>query len=101
MLELLKKKSSKGVLPAGSLTFTFSIVLLVTFLVLMFANIQQSAPSSGASSYISGAGNINETANPIGLVSLSSGFGPLQWFLVAVIVVVGLIIVATLIPSWL
>jgi len=101
VLEQLKKKSSKGVLPAGSLTFTFTIVLLVSFLVLMFGNIQSSAPASSASSYISGAGNINETTNPVGLVSLSSNFSPLQWILVAVIVIVGLIIVATLIPSWL
>jgi hypothetical protein len=93
-----------GVLPAGALTFTFSIVIFVTFLLLMFSNIEASAPAShplDSSSYLSGAGSINETTNPIGVTSLSSGFSPLQWLFVGIIIVAGLIIVATLIPSWL
>ncbi len=96
-----KRKSKGGVLPAGALTFTFSIVIFVTFLILMFGNIQASAPASNANSYISGAGNINETTNPIGITSLASSFTPLGWLLVGVIVVAGMIIVAVLIPSWL
>lgn len=100
-----KKRSIRhgkgGVLPAGALTFTFSIVILVTFLILMFGNIQASAPASNANAYISGAGSINETTNPIGITSLASDFTPLSWLLVGVIVVAGMIIVAVLLPSWL
>ena len=107
-LKKVKKNEKKyghlnkgGVLPAGALTFTFSIVIFVTFLILMFGNIQASAPSSNANSYISGAGNINETTNPIGITSLASDFAPLSWLFVGVIVIAAMIIVAVLIPSWL
>ena len=96
-----ERKSKGGVLPAGSLTFTFSVVIFVTFLILMFGNIQASAPASNVNSYISGAGNINETTNPLGITSLASDFTPLNWLLIGIIIVAGLIIVATLIPGWL
>jgi hypothetical protein len=89
-----------GVLPTGALTFTFSIVIFVTFLILMFGNIQASAPASNANSYISGAGNINETTNPIGITSLASDFAPLSWIILGVLVVAAMIIGAVLIPSW-
>ena len=101
LLQDKKKLSRGGALPTGSLTFTFSLVLFVTFLILMFGNIQASAPQSNANSYLTGTGDINETTNQVGLTSISSGFTPLEWILIAVLVVVGLIIAGVLIPSWL
>ena len=90
-------------MPSGSLTFIFTLVLLVTFLLGMFSNMASSAPSQNinASSYLSGSGNINETSNPAGLTNLHSDFPAFQWIIVGVLVVVGAIIVATLIPGWL
>lgn len=100
-----KKKVSKGgVLPSGSLTFIFTLVLLVTFLLGMFSNMASSAPASNsinAGGYLSGSGSINETTNPAGLTNLHSDFPAFQWIIVGILVVLGAIILATLIPSWL
>ena len=102
---VLKKKSSRGgTLPSGSITIIFSVVLLVTFLVLIFSDIQGSAPKENPmymTNYIQGTGNINETTNPVGITELSSKFIPLNWLFVALLITAGVIIGAVLIPSWL
>ena len=104
-LQLDKKKSSKGgVLPNDSLVFIFSVILFVTFLLLMIGNMQASAPINNpinTNDYIQASGNINETTNPVGLATLTSNFTPLHWFFVAIVVIIAIIIGVTLLPSWL
>jgi len=101
-MSMVKKKGLRGgVLPDNSLVVVFSVVILVSFLLLMFSNIQASAPSFNAQSYLNGTGDINETTNPAGLVSMTSIFSPLGLIIFGILVIIGMIIGATLLPSWL